>query len=96
MHRIAFTVTVLSCLGSGAAVAQAGPPGLPGGPFPPGTIIQRQTNTTGNTVDYIIAPGATGADTITTNSAAGGNAGQPERAIPQGSAGGGSGGGSSR
>lgn len=62
----------------------------------PGTIIQRQTNPTGNTVDDIIAPGATGADTITTSSAAGGNAGQPERAIPQGSVGGGGGGGSSR
>lgn len=96
MRRIAFTLAALGCLGSSAAVAQVQPPGLPGGQFPPGTIIQRQTNTTGNTVDYIIAPGPTGADTITTNSAAGGNAGQPERAIPQGSAGGGNGGGSSR
>ncbi|BAU91523.1 hypothetical protein MPPM_2918 [Methylorubrum populi] len=96
MRRVAFTLAALSCLGSGAAIAQVQPPGLPGGPYPPGTIIQRQTNTTGNTVDYVIAPGATGADTITTNSAAGGNAGQPERAIPQGSAGGGNGGGSSR
>lgn len=38
-----------------------------------------------------ISRGATGADTITSNSAAGGNANQPERAVPQGSAGGGSG-----
>lgn len=38
-----------------------------------------------------ISRGATGADTITTNSAAGGNANQPERAVPQGSGGGGSG-----
>lgn len=95
MARTAFILAALSCLGSGTFSAQAQPLDAPGGPYPPGTIIQRQTNTTGNTVDYVIAPGATGADTITTNSAAGGNAGQPERAIPQGSAGGG-GGGSSR
>lgn len=96
MCRPVLTATVLAALCAGTASAQAqslaqafeGPPGR----FPPGTIIQRQNNTTGNSVDYIIAPGPTGADTITTNSAAGGNAGQPERAIPQGSAGGGTGG----
>ena len=60
MRRIALTLAALGCLGSSAAVAQVQPPGLPGGQFPPGTIIQRQTNTTGNTVDYIIAPGPTG------------------------------------
>ncbi|UMY19932.1 hypothetical protein MMB17_11890 [Methylobacterium organophilum] len=92
MHRVVLSVTALVCLLSGAASAQTPPPGIPGRPYPPGTIIQRQTNTTGNSVDYVIAPGATGADTITTNSAAGGNAGQPERAIPQGSGGGGTGG----
>ncbi|MDR7037023.1 hypothetical protein J2X36_001767 [Methylobacterium sp. BE186] len=56
-------------------------------PSPSGTVIQGQSNTTGNSRDVIIAPGATGAETITTNSAAGGNAGQPSRAVPQGSAG---------
>lgn len=91
MNRTVLAVAALGCLVMGTAGAQA-QYGGPGGPFPPGTIIQRQNNTTGNTVDYIIAPGPTGADTITTNSAAGGNAGQPERAIPQGSAGGGTGG----
>ena len=40
----------------------------------------------------MIARGANGADTITTDSAAGGNANLPERAIPNGSAGGGGGG----
>ncbi len=93
MRYPALAAAVLTALCAGATGAQAqpyydGPPGR----FPPGTIIQRQQNVTGNGVDYIIAPGPTGADTITTNSAAGGNAGQPERAIPQGSAGGGTGG----
>jgi hypothetical protein len=34
-----------------------------------------------------IAPGSTGASTIQTNSATGGNASQPERAVPQGGGG---------
>ncbi|MGU3537570.1 hypothetical protein [Methylobacterium sp. A54F] len=66
------------------------------GQSPPGgrgVVIQRQSNTTGNSNDLIIAPGATGADTIMTNSAAGGNASFPERAVPNGSANGGGGGG---
>lgn len=92
MRRPVLTATLLAALSAGAAGAQAQPLDGPPGRFPPGTIIQRQQNTTGNSVDYVIAPGPTGADTITTNSAAGGNAGQPERAIPQGSAGGGTGG----
>lgn len=54
-----------------------------------GTVIVPQNNTTGNDRSVIISRGATGADTIITDSAAGGNAGQPERAIPQGSANGG-------
>lgn len=92
MNRTFATLIVLGCLSSGAAFAQARPPGLPPGPFPPGTIIQQQNNITGGGVDYVIAPGPTGADTISSNSAAAGNANQPERAIPQGGAGGGSGG----
>ncbi|SFK84281.1 hypothetical protein [Methylorubrum salsuginis] len=90
MRLPVLTAAVLTALGAAGAQAQPfdGPPGR----FPPGTIIQRQQNVTGNGVDYVIAPGPTGADTITTNSAAGGNAGQPERAIPQGSGGGGTGG----
>jgi hypothetical protein len=66
-------------------------------PFDPaarsGVVIQRQSNTTGNSGDLIISRGATGADTITTNSAAGGNSSFPERAVPNGSANGGGGGG---
>lgn len=57
-------------------------------------IVEIQTNITGNGRGVIISRGSTGADTIFTNSAAGGNAGQPERAIPLGSAGGGDSGGS--
>lgn len=96
VSRTLVTLIALGCLGSGAASAQGRPPGLPSGPFPPGTIIQQQNNITGGGVDYLIAPGPTGADTISSNSAAAGNANQPERAIPQGSGGGGGGGGSSR
>ena len=52
--------------------------------------VQGQTNTTGNDPSVVVPRGPTGADTLTTNSAAGGNAGQPSRAVPQGSANGGS------
>lgn len=75
----------------GAASAQPLPPRESGADYPAatGAIIERQSNTTGNVPDLIIAPGATGAETITTNSAAGGNARLPERPVPNGSAGGG-------
>ena len=59
---------------------------------PGGTVVQPQPNTTGNDPSVSISRGATGASTVTTDSAAGGNANQPERAVPQGSGGGGSGG----
>lgn len=57
-----------------------------------GVIVQNQPNTTGNSRDVVISYGATGADTVTTNSAAGGNASRPEQAFPNGSANGGPGG----
>jgi hypothetical protein len=77
----------------GATSAQTLPPRVSGADYPAatGAIIERQSNTTGNVPDVIIAPGATGAETITTNSAAGGNARLPERPVPNGSAGGGGG-----
>ena len=79
--------SVLALLVSGPAFAQSLPgPGQSGAP---GGAVQRQPNTTGNDRDVVIAPGPTGADTITTDSAAGGNAGHPERAVPNGSANGG-------
>ncbi|TNC04294.1 hypothetical protein FF100_36675 [Methylobacterium terricola] len=76
---------------TGAASAQTLPPRGSGADYPAttGASIERQSNTTGNGPDLIIAPGATGAETITTNSAAGGNARLPERPVPNGSAGGG-------
>ena len=79
----------LFVLAAAPAVAQTSI--LPDQPRTTGTVIQRQPNTTGNDRDVVISRGATGADTITTDSAAGGNANQPSRAIPNGSAGGGSG-----
>ncbi|KQT89877.1 hypothetical protein ASG60_09420 [Methylobacterium sp. Leaf469] len=45
-------------------------------------------NSTGNRPTRTISRGATAADTITNNSAAGGNAGRPEQAVPNSSAGG--------
>lgn len=76
---------------AGSAVAQSPSLRGPGAEIPrtTGAIIQGQPNTTGNDRDVIIAPSATGAETITTDSAAGGNANHPERAVPNGSAGGG-------
>ena len=56
------------------------------GPSTTGTAVQRTPNNTGNDRNVTIAPGATGASTIQTDSAAGGNAGQLERAMPQGGA----------
>ena len=49
--------------------------------------VLRDRNTTGSTGDKIVAPGSTGASTMESNSAAGGNASQPERRVPQGSGG---------
>lgn len=68
------------------ALAQVEAPRQPG---TSGTIIQSEPNSTGNDRDLAIARGATGADTVTTNSAAGGNASRPEQAIPNSSANGG-------
>lgn len=46
------------------------------------------SNSTGGRRSRTISRGATGADTVTTNSAAGGNASRPEQAVPNSSAGG--------
>jgi hypothetical protein len=86
MTRIIVLAALAFAAGS-PALAQGRP--YRSGSYPPGTIVQVQPNTTGNSPSLVIARGSTGADTVFTNSAAGGNAGQPERAIPQGSAGGG-------
>ena len=59
----------------------------PGAVAPSDTTIVRDRDNTGSVGNTTVAPGATGAGTIDTDSAAGGNAGQPERRIPQGSGG---------
>lgn len=80
---------------AGAITALTILPAAAQGPLHPdgrrGVIIQNQPNTTGNSADVVISRGATGADTVTTNSAAGGNASRPEQAFPNGSANGGGG-----
>lgn len=83
-------LTALAIVASGSALAQSGPPASP----PAGTspTVQRQPNTTGNDRDVVVSRGRTGAGTVTTDSAAGGNAGHPERAVPNGSSNGGGGG----
>ena len=68
------------------ALAQSDP--APRQPGTGGAIVVREPNSTGNDRDLVISRGATGADTIETDSAAGGNAGRPEQAIPNSSAGG--------
>jgi hypothetical protein len=77
-------VTALALSIASPAFAQTAPAARE--PGSTGTVVQGQSNTTGNDRNVVIAPGATGAGTVTTDSAAGGNAGQPERAVPQGSA----------
>lgn len=57
-----------------------------------GSGVITMQNNTGGRPTRVRSRGATGADTITSNSAAGGNATQPSRAGSTGSAGGGSGG----
>ena len=53
-----------------------------------------EDNNTGGDTSVTIPRGPNGADTFQSDSAAGGNAGQPARAVPQGSSGGSSGSGS--
>jgi len=76
----------VALLTAAPAFAQSGPSGEPGRT---GTVIQSEPNSTGNDANIAISRGATGADTVTTNSAAGGNAARPEQAIPNSSANGG-------
>jgi hypothetical protein len=57
------------------------PPGAPG-------VVSTQSNTVGNDPSITYSPTGRPADTISTDSAAAGNAGQPSRVAPQGGAGG--------
>lgn len=69
----------------------AAPPVLLHEPATTGTVARGQNNTGGD-VNATVPFGSTGADTFQSDSAAGGNANQPARAVPQGSGGGASGG----
>ena len=86
MNKLALACTL--ALGLSSPVLAQGIP-LARQPGTAGSVVTQQPNTTGNTQDLVISRGATGADTVTTSSAAGGNANLPERAIPNGSAAGG-------
>lgn len=80
------TLALAASLLSFSALAQpANAPGQTGG-----ATVQSQPNTTGNDPSVSVSRGATGAETKTTNSAAGGNASKPEQAAPNSSSGGGS------
>ncbi len=57
-----------------------------------GVVTSDGNVTGGRNRDRTMSRGATGASTISRNSAAGGNSNQPARAVPQGSGGGASGG----
>jgi hypothetical protein len=74
-------------VGSPQAGAQPLPPGI--APPPPGGFAIINRNNTGGDVNIVIPRGATGAETFTSDSAAGGNASRPELAVPNGSGGGG-------
>jgi len=58
------------------------PPGAPG-------VVSTQSDTTGNDPSVTYSPTGQPADTISSDSAAAGNANQPSRVAPQGGAGGG-------
>lgn len=81
---LAGTLALAAGLSPALAQTTATPPAGAGAP-----VVGGQNNT-GNDRNVTIPRGSTGADTVQTDSAAGGNAGQPSRAVPQGSAGGGS------
>jgi hypothetical protein len=77
---------------AGAAYAQAPAgtvePTAPVGPGPAATgTVGRTPGSTGSAPGATYAPGGTGASQISADPAAGSNAGQPERAVPQGGTG---------
>lgn len=82
VRTIAASTTILLGL-SGAALAQAATT-APTAPQSSAPVVAPQSGSTGAPNAATISPNGNPADTITTNSSAGGNAGQPSRAIPQG------------
>lgn len=87
--RLSFFAGTLALAAAGLSPALAQTAATP--PSAPGAPVTSGQNNTGGDRNVTIPRGATGADTVQTDSAAGGNANQPSRAVPQGSAGGGSG-----
>lgn len=89
-HRLLLTVIPSALLFTGAAFAQA-PAGSPPSAAPgSAVVVAPQPGSTGAPGTVNANPTGQPADTITNNSSAGGNANQPERAVPQGGGGGGS------
>jgi hypothetical protein len=89
-HGLLFAAIPAAVILSGAAFAQA-PAGSPPGTAPGSAgVVAPQPGSTGAPGTVNANPTGQPADTITNNSSAGGNANQPERAVPQGGGGGGS------
>jgi hypothetical protein len=89
-HRLLLTAIPAAMFFTGAALAQA-PTGSPSGTAPGSAgVVAPQPGSTGAPGTVNANPTGQPADTITNNSSAGGNANQPERAVPQGGGGGGS------
>ncbi len=86
---IAFAASLGLTLMGIAGVAYAQEPARSPVPGTTGTTVAPTPGTTGNAPNVTVAPGATGASTGQTDSAAGGNAEQPSRRVPQGGGGGG-------
>ncbi|MEE7448480.1 hypothetical protein MRF4_11945 [Methylobacterium radiotolerans] len=79
-----------------APIRQPGPPQQVTPGTPAGTVVvPGGSRNSGPGSTAVVAPTGTGATTLTTDSAAGGNAGQPERGVPQVGKGSGDGGGGS-
>ncbi|MBE7157762.1 MAG: hypothetical protein INR62_04900 [Rhodospirillales bacterium] len=84
------TAIPAAMLFTGAALAQA-PAATPPGTAPASSgVVTPQQGSTGAPGTVNVNPTGNPGDTITNNSSAGGNANQPERAVPQGGGGGGS------
>ncbi|MDP4022608.1 hypothetical protein Q8W71_08245 [Methylobacterium sp. NEAU 140] len=79
-----------------APIQQPRPPQITTPGTPPSTVVVgRDGQNSGPGANATIARSGTGAETVTTDSAVGGNTQQPTRAVPQEGGGGGGGGGGS-
>lgn len=89
-YGLLFAAIPAAMVFSGAALAQA-PAGSSSSTVPNSAgVVAPQPGSTGAPGTVNANPTGQPADTITNNSSAGGNANQPERAVPQGGGGGGS------